>query len=139
MISQFLILFTCFLCTKDDPKNVIKAIKLADALRLYDVTYHDGGTKQPEALKTYETAIEMTVAKRQQMLENGEETNLSLSGTMVPEEVMLDYSQKSVDGLLCALYTAKGKVYFMANMFERAVESYSKCLEIEPLYLDALG
>ena len=41
--------------------------------------------------------------------------------------------------MLCALYTAKGKVYFMANMFEKAVETYSKCLEVEPLYLDALG
>jgi hypothetical protein len=125
---------------KADPENVLKAVKFADALRLYDVTYHDGGTKQPEALSTYEKAIEMTVAKRNQMLENGEETNLSLSSTRdVRGEVMMDYSQKSVDGLLCALYTAKGKVYFMANMFEKAVETYSKCLEIEPLYLDALG
>jgi tetratricopeptide (TPR) repeat protein len=107
---------------------------------MYDVTYHDGGTKQPEALKTYETAIEMTLKKREEMLEKGEETNLSLSATRnVREEVMMDYTQKSVDGLLCSLYTAKGKVYFMANMFEKAVESYSKCLEIEPLYLDALG
>ena len=118
----------------------MKAIQLADALRLYDVTYHDGGTKQPEAINTYETAIQMTLAKREKMLEDGEETNLSLSATRnVREEVMMDYSQKSVDGMLCALYTAKGKVYFMANMFERAVESYSKCLELEPLYLDALG
>lgn len=134
------IISAIFLLQKDDPENVLKAIKLADALRLYDVTYHDGGTKQPEALKTYEKAIDMTVAKRQRMLENGEETNLSLSATRnVREEVMMDYSQKSVDGLLCALYTAKGKLYFMANMFERAVETYSECLELEPLYLDALG
>ena len=123
-----------------DPENVLKAIKLADALRLYDVTYHDGGTKQPEAIATYERAIAMTVAKRERMVEAGEDTTLSLSGTRnVREEVMKDYSQKSVDGLLCAMYTAKGKVYFMANMFERAVESYSECLELEPLYLDALG
>lgn len=123
-----------------DPDNVLKAIKLADALRLYDVTYHDGGTKQPEALKTYEKAIEMSMQKRKQMTENGEDPTVSLSQTSnVRGEVMMDYSQKSVDGLLCALYTAKGKVFFMANMFERAVETYSKCLEIEPLYLDALG
>lgn len=123
-----------------DPGNVLKAVKLADALRLYDVTYHDGGTKQPEALRVYEKAIDMSVEKRNRKLENGEETNLSLSGTRdVGGEVMMDYSQKSIDGLLCALYTAKGKLYFMANMFERAVETYSKCLELEPLYLDALG
>jgi len=123
-----------------DPENVFKAIKLADALRLYDVTYHDGGTKQPEAIATYEKAIAMALAKRERMLETGEETKLSGTGTRsVPDEVMLDYPQKSTDGLLCALYTAFGKVYFMANMFERAVDTYTKCLELEPLYLDALG
>jgi tetratricopeptide (TPR) repeat protein len=118
---------------------VFKAIRLADALRLYDVTYHDGGTKQPEALETYEVAIQMTISQRQQMLENDQDTTLSSMGsTIVNDEVMIDYPQKSVDGLLCALYTAKGKVYFMANMFERAVEAYSHCLEFAPLYLDAL-
>jgi tetratricopeptide (TPR) repeat protein len=121
---------------KNDPSNVFKAIRLADALRLYDVTYHDGGTKQPEALATYEVAIQMTVAKREQLLESEQDTTLSTMS--VNEEVMMDYAQKSVDGLLCSLYTAKGKVYFMANMFERAVEAYSHCLEFAPLYLDAL-
>lgn len=125
---------------QDNPTDVIKAIRLADALRLYDVTYHDGGTKQPEAITTYEKAIEMTVDKRQRMIENGEDTTMSTSGTRdVRGEVMMDYSHKSIDGLLCSMYTAKGKVYFMANMFEKAVETYSKCLLIEPLYLDALG
>ena len=125
-----------------DPDNVLKAIRLADALRLYDVTYHDGGTKQQESIATYDRAIEKTVIKRKQMVEAGEDTTKALPGSSasnVREEVMLDYSQKSVDGLLCAMYTALGKVYFMANMFERAVESYSECLELEPLYLDALG
>lgn len=125
---------------KADPKNIITAVKFADAMRLYDVSYHDGGTKQPEAIRTYEKAIQMAIAKREEMIENGEETNLSLANTRnVRDEVTMDYPQKSMDGLLCAIYTAKGKVYFMANMFERAVESYTKCLEIEPLYLDALG
>ena len=106
---------------------------------MYDVTYHDGGTKQPEAIETYEAAIELTLAKRQQMLEQDEDTTISLSGTAnVNDEVMIDYPLKSVDGLLCALYTAKGKVYFMANMFERAVEVYGHCLDIAPTYLDAL-
>lgn len=123
-----------------DPEDVLLAIRLADALRLYDITYHDGGTKQPEALETYDRAIDMSVVKRNRMLEAGDETTLSLTGTRnVRNEVTLDYSQKSMDGLLCAMYTAKGKVYFMANMFERAVEAYASCLELEPLYLDALG
>ncbi|CAB9512435.1 Inherit from NOG: sulfotransferase [Seminavis robusta] len=125
---------------QNDPENVFKAIKLADSLRLYDVSYHDGGTKQPEALETYEKVIQMTVAKREKMIEEGKETDKSLAATTnVNDEVMMDYTQKSVDGLLCSLYTAKGKVFFMSNMFERAVESYSKCLEIAPLYLDALS
>ena len=102
-----------------DPNNVLKAIKLADALRLYDVTYHDGGTKQQESIATYDRAIEQTIVKRKQMVEAGEDTTKASPGTSarnVREEVMVDYSQKSVDGLLCAMYTALGKVYFMANM-----------------------
>lgn len=107
---------------------------------MYDVTYHDGGTKQPEALEMYDKAIQMALTKRNKMIENGEETDRTLSATKnIREEVMMDYTQKSVDGMLCALYTANGKVFFMANMFEKAVESYTKCLEIEPLYLDALS
>jgi len=123
-----------------NPDDVFAAIKLADALRFYDVTYHDGGTKQPEAIETYHKAIALTVQKRQAMIEAGDDTALSANHQRnVRDEVLLDYSQKSVDGLLCALYTALGKILFMANMFEKAVDAYSQCLEIEPLYLDALG
>ena len=32
-----------------------------------------------------------------------------------------------------------GKTFFMANMFEQAVESYTKALEMEPFYLDAVS
>ena len=117
----------------------MKAIHLADALRQRDLTYHDGGTGQAEALELYQTAIEQTLEKRKKMMEAGEPTNVSLSGTPVKDEFMLDYSDKSVDGLLCALYVAMGKQYFMANMFEKAVESHTKCIEIEPLYLDAVN
>jgi len=125
---------------KEDPNDVFKASKLADLLRQKDVMYHDGGLGQQESLQAYQHAINSTLKRKTKMLEDGEPTNLSLSGTRnVPEEVFFDYSQKSVDGLLCALYTNMGKVYFMANMFERAVQSYTHCIEIEKMYLDAVG
>lgn len=120
--------------------TVQNAIDLADALRHKDLKYHDGGMGQQEGLNAYQFAIDETLIKRRAMQINDEATNVSLSGTQsVPEELMVDYSQKSVDGLLCALYSNMGKLYFMANMFERAVESYSQCVDIEPLYLDAVG
>jgi hypothetical protein len=38
-------------------------------------------------------------------------------------ELLLYYSDRSIDGVLCALYTSLGKTYFMANMFEKYVQS----------------
>ncbi len=52
---------------------------------------------------------------------------------------MMEYSARSIDGFLCALYSALGKTYFMANMFEKAAESYSTCLDLDPYYLDAVS
>ena len=125
---------------KEDPSNLLKLVDLADALRLFDVQYHDGGSAQLEAIETYNKAIYMALKKRNKKLELGKETNRSLGGTVnVPEEIILDYSARSVDGILCALYTSIGKVYFMANMFEKAVESYTKALVVEPFYLDAMA
>lgn len=125
----------------NEPTNVFHAIQLADALRHKDLKYHDGGMGQQEALQAYQFAISEKLAERKQLKAEGKPTNLSLSGTTsVVDELMFDYTQKSIDGLLCALYTNMGKLYFMANMFEKAVDSYSKCIDdIEPLYLDAVG
>lgn len=117
-----------------------KAIHLADALRHKDLKFHDGGMGQSEALEAYGRAIELSLAEKQKLVDAGEPTNKSLSGTTsVKDELMLDMTQKSVDGLLCAIYSNQGKLFFMANMFEKAVESYTQCIEIEPLYLDAVG
>lgn len=125
---------------KVDPNNVFKATQLADSLRQKDLMYHDGGLGQGEALDAYHHAIDLTLKRKEELLEKGEPTNLSPSGTQsVPSEMFFDYPQKSVDGMLCALYTNMGKLYFMANMFERAVESYTKCIRIESMYLDAVG
>jgi len=116
------------------------AIQFAEALRLYDVRYHDGGSMQKEAIETYQSAIGLAMNRRNEKMEAGEETNRSLHGAVdVDDEILLEYSAKSIDGVLCGLYTSLGKVYFMANMFENAVKQYSHCLELAPVYLDALA
>lgn len=125
---------------QEHPNDIMKTIALADLLREREYHYHDGGQYQQEALSTYQHAIDLVLAKREKLIAAGEPTNESLSGTKsVQEEVMLHYSVKSVDGLLCSLYTNKGKVYFLSSMFEKAEEHYTKAIEIEPLYLDAMG
>lgn len=124
----------------DNPHDLLKLIELADALRMYDVQYHDGGSTQQECIASYQKALDLALVEKQRTVEAGQETNRNSHGTInVPEELTMDYSARSIDGLLCALYTALGKVYFMANMFDKAVENYSLALEIEPLYLDAMS
>jgi tetratricopeptide (TPR) repeat protein len=121
--------------TQADPENLFKVIELADALRVYDVQYHDGGTVQEEAIQSYKTAISLALAKRQEKLELGEETK----SANVPEEMAMQYSSRSIDGILCAMYTSIGKVFFMSNMFENSEEYYTKALDLEPMYLDAMS
>jgi len=126
---------------KANGDDLYKAIALAEALRLFDVQYHDGGSVQKEALDTFHAAINMAKARREEMISQGHETSF-VEGSQRDEtygEMLLDYGSRSIDGVLCALYTSLGKTYFMANMFERAVESYRSALEIDPLYLDALS
>lgn len=123
-----------------DPTDLIIAIQFADTMRFYGLQYHDGGTYDMETLEIYDKILELAVAERQALIDSGEPTNKSSgAANTVPEEVTLDYEEKSPDGLLCAVYTAQGKVYYMANMFEKAFDSYSHCLDLEPYYLDALN
>jgi tetratricopeptide (TPR) repeat protein len=125
---------------QEDPTHLLKLVEFADALRIYDVQYHDGGSAQQEAIESYQRAIQLAKQQKQKQLDQGLETNRNLHGSVdVADELSLDYSARSIDGILCALYTAIGKVYFMANMFERAIESYTQALDIEPLYLDAMS
>ena len=104
---------------------------------MYDVQYHDGGTFQEEGVATYQKAIDLATSKRNKMIADGEETGTVMAD--LNDEMMAEYSARSMDGLLCALHTGLGKAYFMANMFEQAVQSYNRCLEIEPNYLDAVS
>ena len=125
-----------------DPTDVFKAIHMADAYRMYELQYHDGGLYEDKAIATYQIVADLVELRRQAALDQGRPTDARPHGSPAAEsihdELLLDYADKSPDGLLCAVYTARGKVYYMANMFAKAVHSYTRCLHIAPFYLDAL-
>jgi len=125
---------------EEDPIDLFKAIQFADTMRFYGLQYHDGGTFELETIEMYETILKISLAKRQAMIDSGEPTNQSQADVKtVSDEVTLDYPEKSIDGLLCAVYSAQGKVFYMANMFENADDSYTNCLDIDSNYIDALN
>lgn len=129
---------------KSNQKDYFRALALADALRQRDLTFHDGGSVQMEAIETYRAALELIRAKRAKQIEDGEPTDVALSGTNagagggLNAELFLDVTARSTDGLLASVECSLGKMYFMANMFELSVASYDRALEIDSDYLDAL-
>lgn len=113
-------------------KDLMQGILAADAMRMYDMQYHEGGTYEQPALELYGELVEKAWEQRGRVS--------GLSNSSCNDEVSLDYSEKSPDGVLCALYSGWGKMFYMSNMFERAVEAYNGCLEkIDPMYLDAVN
>ena len=125
---------------ENHPNDLFRAVTLADTLRYYDIQYRDGGTLQAEGLRIYQHAVTLAQENRQALLTTGQPTDTTPSGkTNINEEIMVDYKEKSADGVLCGVATAQGKLYFMANMFEKAVDSYSLCLAVAPHYVDALN
>jgi tetratricopeptide (TPR) repeat protein len=129
---------------QQNPNDIYVAITLADTMRMYDIQFHEGGTYEQDAMKLFHQIIELAMARRNEMISAGQATDVCPTPGIqsVSDEVTLDYPSKSIDGLLCGIYTSLGKLYFMANMFERAVESYDKCLRgtiQQPYYLDALN
>jgi tetratricopeptide (TPR) repeat protein len=125
---------------QNQPTELLTAIAFADALRYYDVQYRDGGSLQQEGMQVYQKAVDMAVEQRQAMIDAGQETNIDSKGqTNVNSEVVLPYHEKSADGILCGVLSSQGKLFFMANMFEKSVQSYTHCLEVAPLYMDALN
>jgi tetratricopeptide (TPR) repeat protein len=127
-----------------DPNNLFLAIALAETMRIYDLQFHEGGTYEAEALSLYDEIISTVLGQRNQAISAGQATDeCSLPDVhSVNDEVAVEYSSKSLDGLLCSLYTSKGKLFFMADMFEKAVEAYDACLHgdiQQPHYLDALN
>jgi tetratricopeptide (TPR) repeat protein len=127
-----------------NPNDIYVAIALADTMRLYDMQFHEGGTYEQEAIRLYNEIIDMAFTLRKNAISAGKATDDCNAQDIqsVPDEVTLDYLSKSIDGLICSVYTSQGKAYFMANMFERAVEAYDGCLRgdiQQPYYLDALN
>jgi len=115
-----------------DPEDLFAAADYADALRLYELQFHQGGAYEADAIEMHGKVVKMAERRRRRMLDEGKSTSEASGGgsdiTSINDEVTIEYRSKSADGLLCALYTNQGKVYYMANMFEKAVESYTKCL-----------
>ena len=129
---------------QQNPNDIYVAIALADTMRMYDIQFHEGGTYEQDAIKLFDEIIEIGLSRRNDIISAGQTTDVcSVPGVQgVSDEVTLDYPSKSIDGLLCGVLTSLGKLYFMANMFERAVEAYDKCLRgtiQQPYYLDALN
>jgi tetratricopeptide (TPR) repeat protein len=142
------------------PSEITSALRYADYLKQRDATIHDGGTYQMEAISVYLRAIDLLETRWRLEMLNGENTRSTrlekeaASGTIMHDdmdyeeedhtqdglhrELFLDIEYKSTEGLLCAAYTNLGKVYFMSNMFGRAVSSYEQCLSYDASYLDAL-
>ena len=126
-----------------DPENIYKTLNLAESLRQRDLSIHDGGSAQAEAIQLFEDAIDLILAQRQELIEMGRPTNVppgsSSGSTGLNDELFLDTTSKSTDGLLCATYCSLAKILFMANMFERAVSAYDAALELSSGdYMDAL-
>ena len=122
-----------------DKTDVFNAIQYAEAMRLWQQTYFDGGSYDKKAIEVYRELIQIIQHLRTQSQQRNIPTDVSQSGLQdVAKEVRLPFEEKSLDGLLCAVYTSLGKLYFVANMFEASEEAYNGCVDIEPHYLDAV-
>ena len=123
-----------------DKTDVFKALEYADTMRQFGLKIFDGGSYDQRAIGVYTSALVQLRQHRTAAQQQGIPTDENVHGQRnVPSELELSYKEKSIDGLLCAVYTALGKLYFMANMFELSERVYSNCCDIEPYYLDALN
>jgi len=118
----------------NDKNDMYKALALADALRQKDITYHDGGTNQKEAIATYQSAIQLISIKINHNNPSSHTQNHDLN-----DQLFVNMHHKSIPGLLVYAYCSLAKQYFMANMFEASVHTYDKALQLSPQYLDALS
>ena len=126
--------------------EILAGIRFADYLKYRDSKIFDGGTYHMEAISVYRSVVqlleerwraEMTSGDDSREIKSGEGKDLSgYSG--LNRELFLNYESKSVEGMLCSSLVSLGKVQFMSNMFERAVQSYEECLSFDGNYLDAL-
>ena len=101
------------------PVEYLAAIQYADYLKYRDVSIHDGGTHQMEAIEVYHRVIALLEEKWRDKIARGEETRsteVSSGGYQgLNTELFVKYEEKSIEAMLCAVYTNLGKVYFMSN------------------------
>jgi len=133
--------------SRGTPTEYLTAIQYADFLKYRDATIHDGGTHQIEAIEVYTHAVNLLEDIWRDKLAKGEDVRLSTASSNdegggyqgLNQELFLDYADKSIEGIICAALSSLGKVYFMANMFDRAVDAYEQCLSYDHEYLDSLA
>jgi tetratricopeptide (TPR) repeat protein len=151
MEAQIATLRSVYESSVDTFDEIPSALRYADYLKQRDAAIHDGGTYQMEAIDVYRRVIDLLESQWRIEMLNGVDTRAILEERTLPHdddenqyreglhrELFLDLESKSTEGLLCHAHTNLGKVYFMANMFQRAVSSYRECLSIDASYLDAL-
>jgi len=124
-----------------DKNDKFKALNLADALRQRDLVIHDGGSIQYEAIKTYKAAIQLMQEEHKSIIASGIDVKVSKNGhySDANDEIFLRNEEKSIQPLLVSTFCSLGKQYYMANMFEKAVEAYDSALQLEESYIDALS
>ena len=113
-----------------------KTLALAEALHQRDLMIHDGGSVHEESLFTHNKAIQL-ILQQLEKLKNSNQLD-SIRKESYNDERFLPNSSKSLNGLLLGAYCSRGKQYYMADMFEEAVQSYDAALEIDTNYLEAL-
>lgn len=105
------------------PRDLLGAIAYADAMRFYETQFHDGGTFEEVTIALYRKIIGQVTQQRQEAQAAGQATR----SAAVPDELIVDYKDKSLDGILCALYTSLGKVSTPICFWRRRVERSDGC------------
>lgn len=118
-----------------NPDHLLNALSYAEAMRVYDTQFHEGGRYEAPCLRLFETVVRLAKQHRAEAIQKGLPTTLP-GQTSVQDELLLDLASRSPDGLLCAIYTAYGKALFMANRFSQAVDAYNECLDSELQHAD---
>jgi len=123
---------------QNDPEDFYKALAYADALRERDINVHDGGSIQAESIQTYHTAINLIKSKWYAMEEETRLLNQDGRRLDINQELYLPQKSKSIQGLLVGAYSNLAMQYYMANMFEQAVNMHDEALELEPNFMASL-
>ena len=139
---------------ENNNNNIWNLLAYADAMRLYEVQFHDGGRFEPATIAAYQQALARIIIpppSSHHLLPDESTTDAADAATAtttsttttLTDEMTLPYHQQSWPALYCAVTTALGKTYFMANMFQKSYDAYTACLTLgipgAADYLDALN